>query len=140
MDYATQEASFERPPGLADASINRLVYKRPTGNLQIVVSRAPAQGKSLSELTAIRLRDQKRALPYFELADQAERQVANKPAADVALLYNEGERKAYQRSVSFLVDASLVLVAVHGPAGSRKELDEMFEQAIASLTFRQRGN
>lgn len=140
MDYATQEASFERPPGLADATINRLVYKRPTGNLQIVVSRAPAQGKSLAELTAIRLRDQKRALPYFELGRQDQRQVANQPTADVALFYNEGERKAYQRSASFIVEGSLVLVAVHGPAQSRQELNDLYEQVLTSLTFRQRGN
>jgi hypothetical protein len=140
MDYATHEAMFEIPSGYGDASLNRLVYKRATGAIHVVVSRTPAQNKTLSQLTAIRLRDQQRALPFFELGQQSERLVAGAPTADVAVFYADADRKIYQRSASFLVASNLVLLAVQGPAAAREEIDRMFEHALGTLVFRQRGN
>ncbi len=140
MDYATQEALFEIPTGYGDASLNRLVYKRPTGAVHVVISRTPAQGKTLAQLTAIRLRDQQRALPFFELGQQSERLVSGAPTADVSLFYADADRKIYQRSASFLIGGNLALLAVQGPAAAREEIDGMFEHALGTLVFRQRGN
>lgn len=140
MDYATQEALFELPVGYGDASLNRLVYKRPTGAIHVVVSRTPSQNKTLAELTTIRLRDQQRSLPYFELGQRSERLVAGAPASDVSLHYADADRKVYQRSASFLIAGHLVLLAAQGPATAREEIDAIFEHALTTLVFRQRGN
>jgi len=140
VDYATQEASFELPSGFGDASLNRLVYKRPTGDTHLVVSRAPGQGKTLEQLTTIRLREQQRALPYFELGQRSERLVAGAAVADVSLFYADAERKLYQRSASFLIRGNLLLLAIQGTATARDEIDRMFEHALATVVFRQRGN
>jgi hypothetical protein len=136
MEYAMQEASFTRPAALLDGTVNRLVYRRPTGTMQVLVTRTLAQRKSLAELTALRLRDQRRALPYFTLADQSERLVTGKPAVDVRVSYHEGDTKVYQRSASFLVDARLVLLAVQGPEKVRDDIDATFEHALRTLAFR----
>ena len=69
MDYATQEASFAIPSGFTDLTLNRLVYKRPSGDLQIVVVRVAAQGKSLDEAVTARLREQQRSIPYLEVVE-----------------------------------------------------------------------
>lgn len=140
MDYATQEAMFELPAGFGDASLHRLVYKRATGNVHVVVSRTPGQNKTLEQLTTIRLRDQQRSLAYFELGQRSERLVAGTPAADVSLFYADADHKIYQRSASLLVTGTLVLLAVQGPAASREEIDGIFEHALGTLVFRQRGN
>ena len=140
MDYATQESSFELPSGFGDASINRLVYKRPTGDTLVMVSRLPSQGKTLEQATTARLRDQQRALAYFELGQRSERQVAGAPASDVSLFYSDKDRKNYQRSASFLIRGTVIILGVQGPAASRDEIDRIFEHALGTLVFRQRGN
>jgi hypothetical protein len=140
MDYATQEASFALPNGFADVTLNRLVYKRPTGDLQVVVARSAAQGQSLEEAVTARLRDQQRGIPYFEIGDRSARQVANRPAIDTRVTYVERERKRYQRSASFVVDKKVLVMAVLGPAEGREEIDAIFETALASLAFRDQGD
>ena len=92
--------------------------------------------KSLAELTAIRLRDQKRALPFYELGGRAERTIANRAAVDVAITFDGEGTRAYQRSASFLVDVRLLVIAVQGPAALAAEVDATFEHVLATLTFR----
>jgi hypothetical protein len=136
MHYATQEASFATSGSLVDGTVNRLVYKRQNKRLEVFVTRTLAQRKSLAELTAIRLKDQQRALPFYELGGRAERTVAGRAATEVRITFDGDGGRAYQRSASFLVDVRLLVVAVQGPAVLAGEVDATFEHLLSTMTFR----
>ena len=136
MHYATHEASFATSASLVDGTVNRLAYRRPNGKLEIFVTRTLAQRKSLPELTAIRLRDQQRALPFYELGGRAERTVASRAVVDVRITFDAAGARAYQRSASFLVDFRMLVIAVQGPIALEAEIDAAFEHLLATLTFR----
>jgi hypothetical protein len=136
MDVTTHEACFGVPEGLVDFTLNRLVYKRPNGDLQVVVGRVPAQGRSLEQVVDARVRDQQRSIPYLAITGRSSRQVANRQAIQVTMTFVDRGRQKYQRSVSVAAVEKVIVLAVLGPTERRDEIDAMYETAVASLSFR----
>jgi hypothetical protein len=138
--YRTQEAGFEIPSGWVDGTVTALEYKRPEGIFRVLVARNVTEDRPLSELVDMRLADQRRKLPFFELERRAEGLTAGMPSEEVVATFREGEQQSYQRGVSFIVNRMLLVISVNGPVALRGEMDAIFEQVSASVRPRPRGN
>ena len=128
-----QEGVFDLPTGYVDATINTLVFRRPNGDLSLVVSRSPTQKKTLPALTTERLREQSRRLPHFELGRDEGRTLSGREARDITVRYFDGQQAVQQRSVSFLADGVLLVVVVSGPTRAEADIDSLFEKTLATL-------
>lgn len=138
--YRTQEAGFDIPSGWVDGTVTALEYRRPEGLIRVLVARTVTQGKPLGELVDMRLTDQRRQLPFFELERRAEGLTAGVPSVEVAATFREGEQESYQRGLCFILNGMLMVVSVNGALRLRGEMDAIFERVSATVQVRPRGN
>lgn len=141
--YELHEATLELPRGYDDASMNSLSFSRPSGELDVFVSRAPTVGASLESLVRLRLAEMRRALPAFELLRQAELVVDGERSVEIEIIFSDRGIPRLQRQLFILVDdlhganqKKLVTLGVHAHADARADIAEVFEGAVASLAVR----
>lgn len=138
--YRTQEAGFEIPSGWVDGTVTALEYKRPEGLIRVLVARTVTDGKPLGQLVDMRLQDQRRQMPFFELERRAEGLTAGVPSVEVVATHREGEQESYQRALCFIMSGKLMVLSVNGALKLRGEMDAIFERVSATVQQRPRGN
>ncbi|HSN98617.1 MAG TPA: DcrB-related protein [Candidatus Nanopelagicales bacterium] len=134
--YETDEARLEVPERWIDRSVNSLEYTRPEGVVRVIVQRKPRGASALAELSRDRVIEMRRRLAGFELLREEDVLVAGRPAADVAVRYQDHEEHLYQRTISLLVGAKLVTVGVIAPVSLIAQADQMLQQVRATLVIR----
>lgn len=136
--YHFDEAVVAVPAGFEDRSVQVLEWKKGSADLPIVlcVSRRPL---SLPFDEAVRIDiDQTRAgLKACALEKSAPGQVGEVAAHYLALRYVRDTQAIYHRQVFVDLRDKLLTVFAAGAASARQEIDELFEQTVEGIRFRE---
>lgn len=136
--YYFNEASFQLPEAeFVDKTVNILEAKTASGGeLGIVMSRTRMpQGKTLDQMVAEHIAEEKRALRAYAVLFQQEIQIANVPAIEVGVKWRLESGMVYHRQAHVAAWDTYLLVSANTSLEEREVCDMVMDQILGSFRF-----
>lgn len=138
--FHTNELAFELPPvETIDRSVNILETVAPSGGeITILVQRFPVpEGKSLRELSAIRVSNATRTRAGYKVLSQADTEVAGAAAIEVAARWRADVGIVFVKEIHFSLGPIWMVIAGHGPLADRAHTEERLAHVLGSARVRE---
>jgi hypothetical protein len=134
-EFLTNELSLALPGAWVDRSTNVLLPVDGDSPTRVVLSRGSGD-MSLDAYAKLELKTLQQRVPWFELIDEGEREVAGVRARTLRATFRDGKIELYQHRVIFPARGKFLSLTAVAPSAERAHADRILSGILATLVFR----